>query len=181
LEAPALRVLGLVAVLHRQLVAGGQRQAFVRRAVADQAGGVFVYPLLIPERPVARVDHHVLARKVDAHLVSSNLASLAIAPILIASLSVAGVEPDRLVDLFLCGWRVEAYRSAEPKVAYFPVSDRLPRNEQLWVDFGEEPLERLAAQARAELFPRRYVSKVAEIMSYPLELVLCVLVHPHLG
>jgi len=133
-----------VAVLHLQFFPGEDGEAFVGGAVADLAGRMIIDPVLIAHRTVTRVDHDILPRIVNAHLIPSNLSRLAIAPVLIPTLPMTGIQPKRLVDMLLCRRAVETGGPAQPQVANLPVSECLSRYEQLWVDVREEPLEILA-------------------------------------
>lgn len=119
LEGPSLPRRIRRAFLHHQLLlALRDRQTLVAAAVPDVISLRIVDPLLVAFAAVARIQDDVAAAVVQARLVSTDFARLAEHPVLISTLSMAGIQSARFVQVSLAGGRVQAGVATLAEVSY---------------------------------------------------------------
>lgn len=135
LEGPSLsRCTGWAFFHHQLLLALCDRQTLVAAAMPDVISLRTVYPLLIPFTTMARIENYVAAAVVQARFVPTYFTRFTEHPVLISTLSMAGIESARLVQIGLASGRIQTGVSALAEVPDLSWGDRLARDEEFWVN-----------------------------------------------
>ena len=77
---------------------------------------IVVYPVLIAQGTVTRVNHRLRSSKVNTHFIPTNLSLFGITPELISTLSMARVKTHWLISLLLSCCGVQADISTQTKI-----------------------------------------------------------------
>lgn len=113
---------------------------------------------------MARIEDDVFARVVETRFVPANLSLATQEPVLVATLTVAWVQCDRLVHVLLVSRGVQTHltgRRVGSQVSNFAGSDCFSRNKQLGVHVFDVPAEGMALQPFSKLFPITHIPVIA--------------------
>lgn len=111
---------------------------------------------------MARIEDDVFAGVVQTRFVTSHLSFARQQPVLVASLSMAGVQTDCFVQVLFVGRRVQTHLLPVcAQVAHFARRHCFSRNEQFRVHVGYVPSEGMALELLPELFSVTDVAEVA--------------------
>jgi len=116
---------------------------------------------------MARIEDYVFARVIQAGFIPPDLPLTRQQPVLIPSLTVAGVQCDRFVQILLVSRRIQAHlpgRGLHSQVTDFSGGDCLSRNKQLWVHIFDVPSKGMTLKTVTKLFA---ITDITEVTLQP--------------
>lgn len=127
----------------------------------NQSGPVIVEPELVSFRSMTRIKDNIFAGVVEASLISSNLSFPGQEPVLISSLSMAGVETDRFVEILLLPSWIETHGGTRAEVSYFSTCYSLSGDEKFGIDVFDVPSKTMALETIPQGNTITHVTKVS--------------------